>query len=83
MFVRLEVCLPLSALLFVQLREVALFSSFHGCVLLIVNYVITLTKDLTTCILLFFFFFFSCVIHHKTFCNRNARLEIISSYLKL
>lgn len=44
MFVRLEVCLPLSALLFVQLPEVALVSSFHGhivggCVLLIVNYV--------------------------------------------
>ena len=44
MFVRLEVSLPLSSLLFVQLPEVAFVSSFHGqivdgYVLLIVNYV--------------------------------------------
>ena len=44
MFVRLEVCLSLSALLFVQLPEVALVSGFHGhivggCILLIINYV--------------------------------------------
>ena len=44
MFVRLVVCLPVSALLFVQLSEVGLVFSFHGhivggCVLLVVNYV--------------------------------------------